>query len=50
MNIYKLANKRHELGLHPYDIDISECYHCYYYNNNKLVHTVATEMEDKNFA
>ena len=37
-------------GKAPYDIDISKCWHCYYANNNKLLHTVRTELPDKDFA
>ena len=47
---YKEANGKFKAGWMPYDINISKCYHCYYYNNNKLLHTVATELPDRNFA
>jgi len=47
---YATANYNYKLGMKPYDIDISKCYHCYYYNNNKLLHTVSNEMQDRNFA
>lgn len=44
-------NKRFADGQNPYDIDInSKCWHCYYFNNNKLLNTVINEMPDKNFA
>jgi len=47
---YKEANEKFKAGRKPYDIELSNCYHCYYYNNNKLLHTVATELPDRNFA
>lgn len=37
-------------GKPPYDIDISKCWHCYYYNNNALLHKVVTPLPDKDFA
>lgn len=47
---YDQCNSRFRDGLPPYNIDIDKCYHCYYYNNNKLLHTVASELPDRNFA
>jgi organic radical activating enzyme len=47
---YSAANARHTEGNPPYHIDISKCFHCYYFNNNKLLHTVVSELPDKNFA
>jgi len=47
---YAKSNYNYKLGMKPYDIDITNCYHCYYYNNNKLLHTVCHEMPDRNFA
>lgn len=56
IDIWTIANHRFKIGLSPYELDSTftgtwtdKCKHCYYYNNNKLLHTVATEMEDKNF-
>lgn len=44
-------NQRFKSGLAPYEIDIkSECWHCYYGNNNKILSTVASELPDKEFA
>lgn len=37
-------------GQPPYDIDISKCWHCYYYNNNALLHKIRTPLPDKEFA
>ena len=50
LKFYAEANDRYAGGKAPYDIDIKKCFHCYYFNNNKLLHTVATELPDKNFA
>lgn len=33
----------------PYNINISECFHCFYFNNNKLLETIIRELPDKNF-
>ncbi len=34
----------------PYNINIKEeCWHCYYFNNNKLLDTVIQELPDKDF-
>lgn len=43
-------NKRLKEGNHPYDIDISKCWHCYYYNNNQLLDTVLNRLPDWEFA
>lgn len=44
-------NARFGQGLPPYPIDIAgECFHCYYRNNNQLLHAVVRELPDKNFA
>lgn len=54
--IWAEANNRYATGLPPYTIYPGEnktwtqkCKHCYYYNNNKLLHTVASELPDRNF-
>lgn len=50
-------NKRFAETGHPYEIKgnggkdwCKTCKYCYYKNNNKLLHTVVTELPDKNFA
>lgn len=55
-SIWKNCNDRYAEGKAPYKIDgiagntwTDKCKHCYYYNNNKLLHTISTEMKDKNF-
>jgi len=50
LKFYNEANERFADGKNPYEIDISKCFHCYYFNNNKLLTTVVTELPDKNFA
>ena len=48
---WKKMNDRFKNGENPYDIDVNnKCWHCYYYNNNKLLNTVVSELPDKNFA
>jgi hypothetical protein len=48
---WERMNERFRQGLPPYEIDINkECWHCYYYNNNKILHSVIVELPDKNFA
>lgn len=47
---YKSCNERLMNNESPYCVDVNKCYHCYYYNNNKLLHTVITKLEDKDFA
>jgi len=49
-NIYNIANYNQGKFGKPYDIDIKDCYHCFYANNNKLLHTIVKEMNDENFA
>jgi MoaA/NifB/PqqE/SkfB family radical SAM enzyme len=55
-NIWGIANAKYKGGISPYELDERfpgfwnlKCKHCYYYNNNKLLHTVANELPDKNF-
>jgi len=48
--IYKDANKLFEKTGKPYNAPINECWHCLLPNNNKFLHTVIRDMEDKNFA
>ena len=55
-NIWQKANIRCKNGKSPYEIDEEspgrwndKCKHCYYYNNNKLLHTVASKLPDRNF-
>ena len=50
-------NQRYSQGLPPYQVNNNQgkcwektCSHCYYKFNNKLLHTVANEMPDRNFA
>jgi organic radical activating enzyme len=50
INFWRDCNNKFAAGSKPYDVDVNKCFHCYYYNNNKLLHTVATELPDKNFA
>lgn len=45
------------VGNRPYQVNrnsgwgwCATCKHCFYANNNRLIHTVATELPDKNFA
>lgn len=54
--MWNLMNRRFAAGEAPYAIRrnggknwCTTCMSCYYKNNNKLLHTVATEMPDKNF-
>jgi len=47
---YNEANQRFKSGFPPYNIDINKCYHCYYFNNNKILHSVSSELPDRNFA
>ena len=47
---YKEANKRYQKTGIPYEAPIAECWHCQLGSNNKFLHTVIREMEDKNFA
>lgn len=50
LDFYKTANTKFSNGELPYQINTNDCYHCYYFNNNKIIHTVATELPDRNFA
>jgi hypothetical protein len=43
-------NARFASGQPPYPIDISQCWHCYYHNNNQLLSTIINELPDKEFA
>jgi sulfatase maturation enzyme AslB (radical SAM superfamily) len=50
-------NRRFKETGHPYEIKgnggknwCNTCKYCYYKNNNKLLHSVVTELPDKNFA
>jgi len=49
-------NKNYQKNGHPYQVKDNNgcgwsetCKKCYYFNNNKLLHTVAQQMPDKNF-
>lgn len=48
--IYRDANREHKLKGIPYKIDINDCMHCFYANNNKLLESITKELPDKNFA
>jgi hypothetical protein len=48
--MYRVCNERQKKYGYPYDVPIKDCYHCMLPNNNKLLHTVVREMDDKNFA
>lgn len=50
VSFYEEANTKFSSGELPYKINTDKCYHCYYFNNNKILHTVATELPDRNFA
>jgi len=47
---YKEANERFKKTGSPYTAPIKECWHCQLGSNNKFLHTVCRQMEDKNFA
>jgi len=47
--MYRKINEHYCRTGRPYDIDISKCFHCFYYNNNKLLDTIVTKLPDKNF-
>lgn len=53
---WDLLNEHYKKFGYPYEVRSNggcawnkTCSHCYYANNNKLLHTVAREMKDKNF-
>jgi len=53
---YQRLNERFVETGHPYEVNgnggqrwSETCQYCFYYNNNRLLHTVAREMPDKNF-
>ncbi|NCQ52066.1 radical SAM protein [archaeon] len=50
LDFYQKANYNVSIGKLPYCIDTEKCFHCYYYNNNKILHTVVSDLPDKNFA
>lgn len=43
-------NERFMSGLAPYEIDVSKCGKCFYFNNNQIISTVINRMPDANFA
>lgn len=48
---WSAMNHRFASGQNPYDINIaSECWHCYYANNNRILESVIRELPDKDFA
>lgn len=56
ISIWNRANEMYAQHGYPYEIRENKgkqwctaCSACFYYNNNKLLHTVAQEMQDKNF-
>jgi radical SAM protein with 4Fe4S-binding SPASM domain len=49
IEMYKQANILHETLNQPYMIP-KKCYHCFYANNNKLLHTIVKEISDEDFA
>lgn len=48
--MYKEANEQQRLFGSPYAVNPKDCYHCFYHNNNKLLHTIIKELPDKDFA
>lgn len=48
-NIYNEANKNHKKFGAPYPINPKECPHCFYHNNNKILHSIVKNISDKNF-
>jgi len=55
MLMYKKINQMFQATGKPYDIDISKCGECFYFNNNKLLHTISSGYKkwrdvDANFA
>lgn len=56
LSIWESANESYKTKGYPYEVKqnqgsnwCSSCKYCYYKFNNKLLHTVAQEMPDKNF-
>lgn len=47
--MYRKINDHYRKTGRPYDVEISKCFHCFYYNNNKLLDTIVTELPDRNF-
>lgn len=54
---WERMNRRFQETGYPYEVKgnngtgwCATCRHCFYQNNNRLVHTVATPLPDKNFA
>lgn len=57
LDIWVKANQKYKTDGYPYEIRNNKgkdwctaCNGCFYYNNNKLLHTVSQSMPDKNFA
>jgi radical SAM protein with 4Fe4S-binding SPASM domain len=48
--MYNEANILYETFQKPYMIDPKKCYHCFYANNNKLLHTITKRIQDEDFA
>jgi hypothetical protein len=56
LSTWDRLNEQYKQKGYPYEVRCNggrnwdkTCSHCYYSNNNKLLHTVAREMKDKNF-
>lgn len=50
-NAWDTMNARFAAGQTPYPIDIaSECWHCYYANNNRILQSVIQDLPDRDFA
>lgn len=43
-------NQNLETGKPPYPIDVDRCGHCYYHDSNEVLHYVANQTEDRDFA
>ena len=57
INTWRWLNRRFKNDGYPYQVKgngghgwCATCHHCFYQNNNRLIHTVATELPDRNFA
>ena len=48
--MYALMNIKRLIGEPPYDINVKKCFHCFYYNNNKILYEITRQIPDKNFA